>query len=212
MTDRRGVFVTFEGGDGSGKTTVLGIIAERLRAAGRDAVTTVEPGGTEIGNQIRRVVLDPANTALCPMSELLLYFAARAQNLDQIIIPALARGAIVLADRYTDSTLAYQGAGRALGRDIVLGLHRIACRDIWPDVTIVIDVDAATAMARRHATHDVDRIDAETLDFHTRVREEYLALAALEPQRIRVVDGNASIDVVAKRVEQALSPALDVLF
>jgi dTMP kinase len=184
MTERRGVFVTFEGGDGSGKTTVLGIIAERLRSAGRDVVTTVEPGGTEIGNQIRRVVLDPANTGLCPMSELLLYFAARAQNLDQIIIPALNRGAIVL------------------------GLHRIACRDIWPDLTIVIDVDAATAMARRHATHDVDRIDAETLDFHTRVREEYLALAALEPQRIRVIDGNASIDVVAKRVGQALSPAV----
>ena len=198
MTEqRRGRFLTFEGGEGSGKSTQLRLLAGRLRAQGREVVETVEPGGTEIGNQIRRILLDRANTHLCSIPEMLLYFAARAQNLEQLILPALERGAVVLADRYTDSTLAYQGAGRGLGEDLVFQLHHLACRDIWPEITIYIDIDPETGLARRRATDEVNRLDVEALEFHRRVRETYLCLATRFPNRIKVIDGSRDIETVA---------------
>ena len=132
---KRGAFITFEGMDGSGKTTQLRRLAARLRGRGRTVVETAEPGGTPIGVQIRRVLLDSANRELCPNAELLLYFASRAQNVDQCILPALERGEIVLADRFTDSSLVYQGYGRGLGSENVLALDRIACRGLKPDLT-----------------------------------------------------------------------------
>jgi dTMP kinase len=197
---RSGLFITFEGGDGAGKTTQMRLLAERLRASGREVVETVEPGGTDIGNQIRRVLLDRSNRAMCAMTEMLLYFAARAQNLEQVIMPAVGSGRVVLSDRYTDSTLAYQAVGRGLGEDVVLGLHEIACHGIWPDLTICIDVDAATGLARRHATDDVNRLDEEAADFHERVRCEYLRLAQEHPQRVRIVDGSGDVGTVADRI------------
>ena len=197
---RPGVFITFEGGDGAGKSTQMRLLAERLRASGREVVETVEPGGTEIGNQIRRVLLDRSNREMCPMTEMLLYFAARAQNLEQIIIPALERDAVVLADRYTDSTLAYQAGGRSLGEDLVLGLHEIACHGMWPDLTICIDVDTATGLARRHAAGEVNRLDAEAEEFHDRVRQAYMDIARQDPERIKVIDGVEAPEIVAERV------------
>ena len=150
---KRGLFVTFEGMDGCGKTTQMRRLGNRLRGAGHDVLETIEPGGTTIGSQIRGILLDSANKELAATTELLLYFAARAQNVDQLILPALDEGKIVLSDRFTDSSLAYQGCGRGLGAETVLALDRIACRGLKPDLTLLIEIDPATSQARaEHAT------------------------------------------------------------
>src|ERR1700686_4826404 len=150
MTERRGpgVFITFEGPDGSGKSTQMRLLGERLRGAGYAILESVEPGGTPIGQQIRRILLDPANQELCSTAELLLMFAARAQNVEEWILPALAEGKIVLSDRFTDSTIAYQGAGRGLGWDTVMAVDGIACRGLVPDLTLCIDIDTEMVVAR----------------------------------------------------------------
>ena len=144
----RGLVISFEGLDGSGKSTQMRRLAKRLRARGHVVLETVEPGGTEIGGKIRQVLLDAANQELSPTAELLLYFASRAQNVDERIGPALRRGEIVLADRFTDSTLVYQGCGRGLGAETVLALDRIACRGLKPDLTLLVDIDVETSLAR----------------------------------------------------------------
>src|SRR3982750_997018 len=169
------------------------ILAERLRTAGRDVVETVEPGGTRIGKDIRRILLDSTHQELSRTAELLLYFASRAQNVDEVILPALDRGAIVLCDRFTDSTLAYQGAGRALGREVVMRLHDLVTHGRDPDLTICIDIDLETSLERAHARNrtrehiDERRLDEETAEFHQRVRETYAELAKLFPERIKMV-------------------------
>src|SRR5262245_26548576 len=147
-TTRRGLFLTFEGLDGSGKTTQMRLLAARLREAGETVIETVEPGGTAIGGAIRRILLDPANDHLSSTAEMLLYFAARAQNVDEILTPATARGEIVISDRWTDSTWAYQAFGRGLGVDVVRHLDRIACRGRKPDITFLIDIDLETGLRR----------------------------------------------------------------
>lgn len=205
MTEhRKGLLITVEGVDGSGKTTQMHRAAEWLRAGGYQAVETVEPGGTETGRQIRAILLDPRNQALSPTAEMLLYFAARAQNVDEIINPSLAAGRIVLCDRFTDSTLAYQGAGRGLGEDVVLQLDRIACRGRKPDLTLVFDLEVEAGLERvgRRSLRNrsADRMDRQAVDFHQRVRAEYLRLAAREPRRVRVIEATGSIDEVAARV------------
>jgi len=209
----RGVFITFEGVDGSGKTTQLRLLGQRLRHEGRPVVETVEPGGTAIGNQIRRILLDPVNQELNPMAELLLYFASRAQNVEQIIRPALAAGRIVLCDRFTDSTLVYQGCGRGLGSDTVLTLDRIACRGLTPDLTVLIDIDLETSLARAHARNAAPvaeaaetRMDEQPVEFHRKVREAYLALADKERDRFQVIDGRHDTAMVAEAVWSAVRP------
>jgi dTMP kinase len=147
MHRKRGVFITFEGPEGSGKSTQLRLLAERLRAEGREVFESAEPGGTPIGMQIRRVLLDAKNQEMFPTTELLLMFACRAQNVDQWILPALGEGRIVLSDRFTDSTLVYQGIARGLGAEIVYEVDRIACRGLVPDLTLVIDVEVETVTA-----------------------------------------------------------------
>jgi dTMP kinase len=208
---KRGLFITFEGMDGSGKTTQLRRLAERLRAHGRAVLETAEPGGTRIGVQIRRILLDSANQELCPTAELLLYFASRAQNVDERIAPALAEGTIVLSDRFTDSTLVYQGCGRNLGAETVMALHRIACRGLQPDLTLLLDIDAETSLARAHARnaaarHDETRMDEQSLEFHRKVYEAYHALASQEPRRFRIVDGCAGPDAVAREIWSIVEP------
>ena len=211
MTNRRrGTFITFEGIDGSGKSTQLRMLAERMRAQGLPVVENVEPGGTPIGRQIRRILLDSANQDLCPTAEMLLMFAARAQNVDQWILPALGEGKTVLSDRFTDSTLAYQGVGRGLGTEIVLDVDRIACRGLVPDLTIYIDIDAVTGLTRAHARNRDDaseetRLDEEEVGFYKKVREGYRAIAAEEPKRVRLIDGARSIDEIAADVWDAVS-------
>lgn len=202
MTERRGTFITFEGPDGSGKTTQIRILADRLRSNGREVVETQEPGGTEIGLQIRAILLDADNTKLCPLAEMLLYFAARAQNFDERILPAWERGAVVLSDRFTDSTLAYQGGGRELGSDVVMQLHDIACHGLQPDLTICIDVDTETGLGRTRLRNGAkrDRMDEQAVEFHRKVRRIYLDLAAQYPDRIKIMDGNGSVEEVSARV------------
>jgi dTMP kinase len=211
----RGVFITFEGPEGSGKSTQLRMLAERLRKAGRDVLETQEPGGTPIGMQIRRVLLDGANRDLCPTAEMLLMFAARAQNVDQWILPALAAGRIVLSDRFTDSTLVYQGAARGLGAELVYEVDRIACRGLVPDLTLVIDIETEAGLERarhrNHTTQNVEtRMEEESAAFHRKVREAYRQLAADEPRRVRLIDGGRSREEVAAAVWSVVDPLVGV--
>ena len=172
-----GLFITFEGPDGSGKSTQARLLAERLRRAGHPVLETVEPGGTPIGQQIRRILLDPANRELRPIPELLLMFAARAQNVEQSVLPALAEGKIVVSDRFTDSSIAYQGAGHGLGWETV-SLQSIAslCHGLVPDLTLCIDIDTETGLARapRRAIRQHEmRYEQQGAEFHQRVRAAY---------------------------------------
>jgi dTMP kinase len=198
----RGWFITFEGLDGSGKSTQMRLLAERLRAAGHSVFETAEPGGTPIGTQIRRILLDNRNNELCATAEMLLMFACRAQNVDQWILPALGEGKIVISDRFTDSTLAYQGAGRGLGAEVVLDVDRIACRGLVPDLTICIDIDPVMSLARAHARNQEQqetdtRLDEQDLGFYRTVRDAYRHLAAEEPRRFKLIDGAREPEAVA---------------
>lgn len=209
MTARRtkGLFITFEGGEGCGKSTQLKILEAHLEAKGYEVVTTREPGGTPAAEAIREFLLDPANDTLSPVAELLLYEAARAQHVSERILPALDAGKIVLSDRFYDSTTAYQGAGRGLGLEDMVRLHAVATGGLTPDLTILIDVPAALGLSR--ATQGgSDRIERETMDFHERVRAEFLRLAEAEPERIRVVDGAKSIDEGAAVIRELVDNLL----
>ena len=204
MTNR-GLFVTFEGLDGSGKSTQMRMLAARLRDSGETVVEMVEPGGTRVGREIRRILLAPANQNLGPTAEMLLYFAARAQNVDEVLEPALALGHIVLCDRWTDSTLAYQGHGRRLGESVVRELDAIACRGRKPDLTVWVDVDLDTSLGRAAARNrdeaiDETRMDEQEIAFYHRALEAYRSLAASEPGRFRRVEGTGAVDEVFERV------------
>jgi len=210
---QRGVFITFEGMDGSGKTTQIRRLALRLRSQGRTVLETAEPGGTAIGAQVRRILLDSANRELRPTAELLLYFASRAQNVDESIAPALSRGEIALSDRFTDSSLVYQGCARGLGADAVAALDRIACRGLKPDLTILVDIDVETSLARAHArntqqSHSETRMDEQPVEFHRRVYEAYHALARSEPERVKIVDGRRDADSIELEVWALVAQAL----
>jgi dTMP kinase len=202
----RGLFITFEGPDGSGKSTQARMLAERLRAEGYDVLESVEPGGTPIGQQIRSILLDPANQELRPVAELLLMFACRAQNVEEWILPALTRGRIVVSDRFTDSSIAYQGAARGLGWETVLEVDRIACHGLVPDLTLCIDIDTETGLARAHSRNRRNddrseaRIDEQSIEFHHKVRAAYHELARREPQRFRLIDGHGSQGAIAENV------------
>jgi dTMP kinase len=196
--------------DGSGKTTQMHRLADRLRSLGRTVLETVEPGGPPIAQKIRRILLDAAHQELSPTAEILLYFASRAQNVDEWIRPALARGEIVLSDRFTDSSLAYQGIGRGLGVEAVIALDRIACRGLKPDLTILVDVDAEASLARARARnlaepHCETRMDDQSLEFHLKVHGAYHALAKAEPDRVKVVDGRQDIDSIEREVWRIVS-------
>jgi dTMP kinase len=205
----RGVFITFEGPDGSGKSTQARMLAERLRGEGRPVLESVEPGGTPIGQQVRRILLDPVNKELTPTAELLLMFAARAQNVEQWILPALGEGKIVISDRFTDSSLAYQGAGRGLGEDTVLSLDHIACRGLIPDLTICIDIDTETGLARALARGGKEtRLEEQAIEFHHKVRAAYHELARTEPRRFRLIDGCGTPEAIAMKVWEEVSPVL----
>ena len=203
-----GWFITFEGMDGCGKTTQIERLTRRLQAQGREVALAVEPGGTRIGAQIRRILLDSANQELGATAEMLLYFASRAQNVEELILPALERGAVVLCDRFTDSTMVYQGAGRGLGEEAVVELDRIACRGLKPDLTLLIDIDLGTSLERargRGLSRAETRMDEQAVEFHRRVREAYLRLAEREPERFRVIDGRPEAEQVERAVWEAVA-------
>jgi dTMP kinase len=201
---RRGKFITFEGLDGTGKSTQMRKLAEVMRAAGHKVVETREPGGTLTGEKIRKVLLDSGTAGLAPLAEMALMFASRAQHIAEVIEPALAHGSMVLCDRFTDSTEAYQGSGRRLGSDAVRELHRVLCGDLQPDLTILLDSDAGASVSRARRRnkrnskaasrghHDENRFEQETRAFFGRVHDVYTAIARREPVRVAVVDARGT--------------------
>ncbi len=209
------LFISLEGTEGSGKSTQMRILVERLRAAGFTVTENQEPGTTHIGQQIRRILLDPANQEMAAMTELLLMFGSRAQAAAEVIIPALRRGEMVVSDRFTDSTLAYQGYARRLGFDTVREAHRLALGSLSPDLTLYISIDLETGLQRARRRNEETqkgareaRIDAYSIEFHRRVAEGYAKLAELEPGRFRIIDGSGNPQQVAERVWSEVSAAL----
>jgi dTMP kinase len=207
------VFITFEGPEGSGKSTQIQRLGAFLQEQGLECVVTKEPGGTPIADKIRAIVLDSASAELDPWAEVLLYSASRRQHTVERIRPALARGAHVLCDRYIDATIAYQGYGRLIDLGRLQMLNDWATEGLLPDVTLLYDIDEATGLARAHqrnATMDVDegRFEAEDLRFHRRVREGYLAMAVAAPKRFVVIDGHGTVDEVFARTLAAVRPLI----
>ncbi|WP_290139041.1 dTMP kinase [uncultured Dubosiella sp.] len=193
---KQGFFITLEGNDGAGKTTIAQACVERLKALGHEVVYTREPGGSRIAERIRDLLLDPGNTDMDERTEAILYAAARRQHLVDIVAPALEQGKIVLCDRFLDSSLAYQGIGRGLGIEEVERLNRFAIDDFMPDRTIFLAIDNETAMARMGRRGEKNRLDREDDAFHQRVREGYEKLVLRDPDRIVKIDASGSIEEV----------------
>ena len=199
-----GLFVSFEGGDGVGKSTQVSLLGHHLAALGREVVVTREPGGTPLGLELRQAILHGED--LDPRTEALLYAADRAHHVATLVRPALDRGAVVLTDRYLDSSVAYQGTGRGLGADEVERLSLWAARGLLPHVTVLLDLDPAVGLAR--LTGDPDRLESAGADFHRRTREAFLARAAQDPGRWLVLDAAQPAEVVAAQVRERLAPFL----
>ncbi|MGD0929419.1 MAG: dTMP kinase [Candidatus Korobacteraceae bacterium] len=209
----RGKFISFEGLDGCGKSTQLGKLADALRQRGIEVVTTREPGGTEIGERIRAVLLSSRTAGLDPHAEMALMFASRAQLIAEVILPALEAGKWVLSDRFTDSTEAYQGGGRQLGTEPVLRLHEGLCRGVWPDLTILMDSDVSSSVKRarrrnKAAEQDENRFEKESGAFFTRVHEAFLEIARREPERVALVDARPPIEVVHRKIVRVVRERL----
>lgn len=203
-----GLFLTFEGGDGSGKSTQSALLTEWLAGQGRTVVHAREPGGTELGLELREIILHRRGY-IAPRAEALLYAADRAHNVATVVRPALERGDIVIQDRYLDSSVAYQGAGRVLEPAEVRDVSLWATEHLLPDLTILLDLDIETGRARLDdARTRYDRLEAEAAEFHHRVREAYLALAAAEPDRFLVLDATAPVDTLAERIRARVSDLL----
>ncbi|MDI6735435.1 MAG: dTMP kinase [bacterium] len=200
------MFITLEGSEGSGKTTQSTLLAKALQEEGFDVIATHEPGGTRISQQIRRVLLDPANTGMTTLTELFLYLAARAQHIKEVIKPALEEGKIVICDRFIDATLAYQGYGRGLDKEaclveLIQKLNLLVIENIKPNLTFILDIDPAQGLKRAiNIPKDIysegmgDRIEQEELEFHQRVREGYFEIARQEPQRVKIINRGKGIE------------------
>ncbi len=204
----RGRFITLEGSEGSGKSTNLAWVRARLEAAGTPVIMTREPGGTPLGEKIRELLLDNRNHEMAVDTELLLMFAARAQHLHQLILPALAAGNWVLCDRFTDATYAYQGGGRGVSVERIAALEQFVQGDLRPDLTLILDVPPDVGLARASARGEPDRFEREQRDFFERVRGGYLALAEKSPARYRVVDASRTLPEVQAQLDAALSEIL----
>ena len=212
---RRGKFITFEGLDGTGKSTQMRKLAAALRQGGHKVVETREPGGTATGEKIRKVLLDSGTAGLDPLAEMALMFASRAQHIAEVIEPGLAAGAVVLCDRFTDSTEAYQGSGRRLGSEAVRELHRVLCGDLQPDLTLLLDSNphASVSRARRRNKrdsknasrgHDENRFESETRAFFGRVRDGYMVIAKREPARVIMVDARGTPGQTHARIREVV--------
>jgi len=219
---RRGLFITFEGLDGSGKTTQINRLAAWLKKRGKSALITRQPGGTATGDRIRALVLDSRSKDLAPLCEMALMFADRAQAIAEVIKPALAAGKIVLCDRFTDSTEAYQGGGRELGIETILELHRLVCSNLQPDLTLLLlpSLEPSLARARQRNQRiasakksgaDENRFEQEENAFFRRVRQQYLQIAVREPSRVVLIEGDHSIKEVHEQIVAAVSERLATL-
>lgn len=209
------MFITLEGIEGSGKTTQARHIADFLQTRKFDCILTREPGGTEIGKQIRAIVLDPASRHMDPTTELLLYMADRVQHINELIIPALSDGKVVICDRYADATAVYQGFARGLSTELIRQLHQMLISRLTPDVTLLLDLPAETGLARAweqintgiRTCHE-SRFEKETLSFHEKVRDGYLKLARLEPERFRIIDASADETHIRQEILNIISDLL----
>ena len=205
-----GLFIAFEGGEGAGKSTQVRLLCDWLTAQGRTARATFEPGGTPAGAAVRAIVLDRAHTGLSPRAEALLYAADRAQHAHAVLRPALAASEVVVTDRYVDSSLAYQGAGRTIGLDDVATISRWATQGLRPDLTVLLDLPPETGLARARGRAVADRLESESLEFHHRVRDTFRALAAAEPGRYLVLDATRGVEELAADVRQRVGALLEV--
>lgn len=196
----RGQFITLEGGEGSGKTTMIASLDSYFREKGTPYIVTREPGGIEIAEKIREIILNPLHTAMDARTEALLYAAARSQHLAEKVEPALAAGKTVVCDRFVDSSLVYQGYARGLGMDNVWTINRFAIGDLMPDITFYLDIEPEVGLGRinAHQGREINRLDLESLEFHHKVREGYLLLKKQFPERIRIIDASGTPDEVAK--------------
>jgi dTMP kinase len=206
---KRGTFITVEGGEGAGKTTMMDRMVDWLAAHGRHVVRTREPGGTELAEKLREILLDKGNASLSGQAELLLMFASRAQHLDEVIRPALQRGDTVLCDRFTDATWAYQGGGRGLPLDDIAALERLVHGDLQPDLTLLLDLPVEQGLRRASKRGESDRFEEESRAFFERVRETYLQRARSAPERFAVIDASGSEDEVWAQVDDILQRRLE---
>ncbi|EGD47832.1 thymidylate kinase [Ruminiclostridium papyrosolvens DSM 2782] len=204
----KGLFITVEGTDGSGKTTQIKLMEEFLKAAGNDVVLSREPGGTEISETIRNLILDPGNKDISPLTEMLLYAAARAQHVFQVIRPSLESGKCVICDRFVDSSYAYQGCGRGVDLKTVADVNRAAVDGVVPDITFFLNIDPRLAIERRIKSTGADRIEQEKMDFHMRVYEGYRKMALLYPDRIKSIDASKSIEEISLQIKTYLKEIL----
>jgi dTMP kinase len=206
-----GIFITFEGIDGSGKSTQLRMLANFLKQRGCDIVLTREPGGTPVGNRLRAALLD-AQEEVDPLTELLVFAADRAQHVRRVLRPALESGQIVFSDRYADATTAYQGAGRGFAPELIAEIIELATEGLKPDLTLLFDLsvnDSITRTRRRvNGQHQGDRLDGETAEFHARVRDAYLGIARAEPERVKIVETNQPVELTHERVKEIVVPFL----
>jgi dTMP kinase len=203
-----GLFIAFEGGEGAGKSTQVRLLCEWLAAQGRPARATFEPGGTPAGAAVRAIVLDRAHTGLSPRAEALLYAADRAQHAHAVLRPALDAGEVVVTDRFVDSSLAYQGAGRTIGLDDVAAISCWATRGLRPDLTVLLDLPPETGLARARGRAAADRLESESVEFHERVRATFRDLAATEPARYLVLDAQRPADDLADVVRERVAALL----
>ena len=204
----QGKFITLEGTEGAGKSTALFFVEEKIRAAGIDLVVTREPGGTELGEKIRALLLDKNHSSMCDDTELLLMFAARAQHLDELIKPALANGQWVLCDRFTDATYAYQGGGRGLNLDHIATLEKLVQGTLRPDITLLLDIPVDQGLARAGERGELDRFEQEKVEFFERVRQTYLDRSSQYPNQYRVIDASKTIAEVQHQLAHVLDPIL----
>jgi len=197
---KKGIFVSFEGIEGSGKTKQSRLLYEYLKKNGYKVILTGEPGGTQIGLKIRDLLLSVENRKMTPVSELLLYNASRAQHIKEVILPALKKGFIVITDRFIDSTKAYQGYGRGIDLKLIEFLEKIVTEDIRPDLTLLLDLDVKIGLKRNRGINKTDRLELEDVKFHKRVREGYLKIAAKELERIKLIDATESIEEIHRKI------------
>ncbi len=206
----KGIFITLEGPEGSGKSTQLKRLSAYLKRKGLNVLSTREPGGTRIGERVREILLSPRNRGMSPLAELLLYLASRAQLVEEVMRPALGQGKVVVSARFSDSSLAYQGYGRGLDKQLIRKMNRVTTGSLKPDLTILLDINIPQGLKRARAGSKGDRLEREAREFHQRVREGYLKLAEREPKRIKIVKVVGSIGQVQERIRQHVDELLKI--
>lgn len=196
----KGIFISFEGIEGSGKSTQANLLYKYLIDKGLEVILTEEPGGTRIGKKIRRLLLDSKNKDILPITELFLYCASRAQHINEVIIPSLNKGVIVITDRFSDSTFAYQGYGRGIDLNIIFTIDKLSTSSLRPDITFLLDLDVKIGLKRNQGINKADRLELEDIDFHNRVRKGYIELASKEPDRIKLIDASKNITFTHNKI------------